>query len=102
MDIVNFSKFEKTRVARAVQRLISAGLIVTQKDPGDGRRVLLWLTESGAKLHDAMVPHAMRRNEILSKTLTAEERHQLDGLLGKLYDQLPAVEQVSEAGFSQE
>ena len=96
MDIVNFSKFEKTRVARAVQRLISVGLIVTQEDPDDGRRVLLWLTESGAQLHDEMVPYAMRRNEIIAATLTQEERRQLDGLLEKLRAQLPTVERVSE------
>lgn len=56
---------------------------------------LLWLTESGARLHNEMVPFAMRRNEIIAATLTTDERRQLDLLLSKLYAQLPAVEQVS-------
>ena len=96
MDIVNFTKFEKTRVARAVQRLISVGLIVTQKDLNDGRQVLLWLSREGANLHDKTVPHTMRRNEIISSNLSDGEKHQLEVLLNKLELELPSLDDYSD------
>ncbi|MEM7705330.1 MAG: MarR family winged helix-turn-helix transcriptional regulator [Pseudomonadota bacterium] len=95
IDIAKSSMFEKTRVARAVQRLISVNLVVAKEDPSDARKSLLWLTESGARLHDEIVPYAMLRNEISTATLDDAERRQLDHLLEKLNKQLAAVEGVS-------
>ena len=92
--ICDFTKFEKTRVARATKRLIACGYIVSQSDPSDGRRTLLWLTDTGAHLHDLLVPFAMERNETLSATLSHEERAQLRRIVAKLVAQLPEVERV--------
>lgn len=58
-------------VVTQIGLLIRAGLVEKRRDPGDGRRVHLTLSERGAAAIDAVAPFQRRVNDMLFASLTA-------------------------------
>ncbi len=74
------------RVARAEQ----AGLVRRAKPGGDGRSVLVELTDTGHELLDRVVDDLLNHEETLLDGLTPDERADLTGLLRVLLGDLTA------------
>ncbi|ACI97594.1 transcriptional regulator, MarR family protein [Rhodospirillum centenum SW] len=78
-------------VTRAVAELKSKGLITTNRDPSDRRRVQNRLTDAGAALHDRIAPARIARGRRYEACFTPEELTQLHRLLDKLSRHVDAI-----------
>jgi DNA-binding MarR family transcriptional regulator len=65
---------DRSTVAEVVGRLIRRELLDKVRDPQDGRRYLLRLTEEGARTHRRLTVRAARMNQVLLAPLSAEEQ----------------------------
>lgn len=83
-DVVERTSMDKARVSRAHRRLTDLGLLATAADPKDGRRLILALTDKGAKICGEVLPEAARTEAWLLEALEPDERRQLAGILDKL------------------
>lgn len=83
-DICAATGRPKNSISRAVNRLLGDGRIRRRADPDDGRAVILDLTEAGRALHERLMPEFRAREAAMLAPLTADERADLDRLLGKL------------------
>lgn len=83
-DVVERTSMDKARVSRAHRRLADLGLLASASDPHDGRRLILSLTEQGAKMCADVLPEAARTEAWLLEALDTDERRQLAGILDKL------------------
>ena len=75
---------DKVQVSRAIARLVDAGLVSRAADPGDRRRAILSLTETGRAIYDRIVPAALDYEQRLMDLLSASERACLSRLIDKL------------------
>ena len=87
--ITEMVALNKSVVSRSVRALEKAGHLRTQ--PVDGRR-LLYLTPSGAELHDRIIQVAMMREEALLSGFSEQERMVLVDFLARMKRNLAAVE----------
>ena len=71
-------------ITTAVQRLEKKELVRRERSEGDGRVVLVHLTESGRDLIESSFAAHSENLETLFEALTAEERHQFAGLMRKV------------------
>jgi DNA-binding MarR family transcriptional regulator len=83
-DICGRTAMDKVRVSRAVARLLDAGLLDRRIDDGDRRRAFLTLSRKGRRVYRDIIPLALVAETQLMAALGADERRQLDGLIGKL------------------
>lgn len=67
-----------------VDRLRDRGLVVTEKDPNDGRRQLVSLTDSGREMITRTIPIAIDVTEKTLNPLTRSEARSLVSLLEKI------------------
>jgi MarR family transcriptional regulator, temperature-dependent positive regulator of motility len=84
--IVELTGIPKNSVSRAVQRLLSDGLIESHNDEADGRRAILTITKAGRKVHDEVLALLVERQKQMLAPLDANERKELDRLLSKIVD----------------
>lgn len=83
-DIHKAVAMEKSRVSRAAARLETAGHLSRRIDPGDGRLIMLELTEKGRALMAELTPLAHAFEREMMETLGADGakfRRILDRLL---------------------
>lgn len=83
-EVVERTSMDKARVSRAQRRLADLKMIETAVDPSDGRKLLLSITDSGARMCAQILPEAAAREAWYLAALTDEEHHQLDAILDKL------------------
>lgn len=83
-DIRQRAAMDKVQVSRAAAKLLEAGHIRKQVDPGDRRRATLSLSGSGQKIFNQIVPIALEREAFLSSALSEKEKSNLIQLLEKL------------------
>lgn len=82
---------DKGIVSRAVKEMESQGLITATQDKDDARKTSLTLTKKGYALHDRVVSVALERQKRLLDGLSQEEVLLLARLLGRIRENLPAV-----------
>jgi DNA-binding MarR family transcriptional regulator len=82
--IVKQTAIDQATIRGVISRLKSRGLVTTQHDGLDKRRVLVQLTPKGAGLVDAMVPYAFDVTEKTFSGLNSAERVALLYLLTKM------------------
>ena len=92
-EISQMSGVDKSPVSRAVQALVGRGLMRTQGDLGDNRRLLLSLTGAGEALHDRIIQVSLARDEQLLAGLSAAER----AILFQLFRRLAANLALADA-----
>jgi MarR family transcriptional regulator, temperature-dependent positive regulator of motility len=85
-DVVTLTGIPKNSVSRAVANLVANGLIKSEADQNDGRRLFLRLTPKGRKAYDGILPRFRERQEQMMSVLTASERAELNRLLNKLVE----------------
>ncbi|GAB4573909.1 MAG: MarR family transcriptional regulator [Rhodothalassiaceae bacterium] len=95
-DLVGRVAFDKSTVSRAIKRLEAGGLVTRGPHPFDARRQIIFLTEEGAAMHDAIAPVSRMRRRIIESALSEEERHQLSLILEKLRVQLEWLNREEE------
>ncbi|AKC72492.1 MarR family winged helix-turn-helix transcriptional regulator [Pandoraea oxalativorans] len=83
-DICDFSGHLKNNVSRAVTALEAKGLIRRQVDSKDQRRLVIYITAKGRRLHDAFMPALARREEDMMACLSFSELRTFEDLLRKL------------------
>jgi DNA-binding MarR family transcriptional regulator len=84
---------DKASVSRCFKRMQTLNLIRVTADEGDGRAKLAHLTPKGRKLHDEILGLALERERAFMSVLNPNEQEVLIGLLNRLHDNLPAVEE---------
>lgn len=97
-ELAGHSHMDKALVSRVVSRLAKAKYITSKPDASDGRLVVLSLSPSGQDLHDAIMPHAQKRQQGLLQSLSEEEREPLYQMLEKLMH----YAQTKDSNFGQD
>jgi len=95
-DICRIIGMDKASVSRCFAGMEEQGLIRIAPDPADGRARVATLTESGRALHDRIMGMALERERAFLSVLSAEEHELLIGLLRRLHENLPAVEDATD------
>jgi DNA-binding MarR family transcriptional regulator len=71
-------------VSLRLERLVKAGTVTREPDPGDRRGSLIRLTDKGLRLFDVIAPEHLANEDRLLSALTEEQRRALAGLLRHL------------------
>ena len=87
---------DKASVSRCFKQMVAKKLIALELDPADGRIRLASLTLHGRRIHDQILGIALARERALLEVLNPDERETLVGLLKRLHENLPAVEQATQ------
>lgn len=93
-EIADFVGMNKAVVSKATNLLITRELIVSTDGPRGSRR--LYLTRTGAEMHDLMKPISLKGEEIILNDLSADEITQLKGLLARLLLKTPELSSVAD------
>jgi MarR family transcriptional regulator, temperature-dependent positive regulator of motility len=83
-DICDFSGHLKNNISRAITALESKGLVRREADAQDQRRLIIFITAAGRRMHDKFMPALKRREQDMMACLSASERRSLEVLLRKL------------------
>ncbi|MFF0222907.1 MarR family winged helix-turn-helix transcriptional regulator [Streptomyces sp. NPDC004629] len=65
---------DRSTIAEVISRLIRRGFLDKVRDPQDGRRFLLRLTDDGARVHRKLTVRTARMNQVFLAPLSAEEQ----------------------------
>ena len=84
----------KSVVSRSTRRLEDLGHVVARLDR---TRRLLWLTQSGAALHDKIIAIALQREAALLDGLEGEDLDRLFALMERMRQNLAKVDAVDRA-----
>ncbi len=71
-------------VTRGAKVLKNLGFVATRNSKKDRRKVLLYLTQSGADFHDVITPKRIETGEQIEACFSTQEKEQLHHLLNKL------------------
>ena len=88
-QIVEMLVRPKNTVSGAVHSLLRKRLIMRLRNPQDGRRAILRLTDKGRRLYETIFPTLIERERKLLNPLSAKELAELDRLLSKLVRNVP-------------
>lgn len=94
--VSNALKTDAATVSRAVKVLKTLNLVDTLNSKRDRRKVLIYLTESGAQLYDQITPKRIETGNMIDDCFTHEELSTLHHLLNKLDRHLQHMENEQE------
>jgi DNA-binding MarR family transcriptional regulator len=86
------SALDKVKVSRAVQSLVTKGLLRRTRDPDDGRGLLLSLTRKGAATHAGLIPLSARTEATVFEGLNQADRAALSRILKKITTHLETID----------
>ena len=95
-NVANALKTDAATVSRAVKVLKSQQLIDTLNSKKDRRKVLIYLTQTGADLFDRITPKRIDTGNMIDDCFTHEELSTLHHLLNKLDRHLQHMENELE------
>jgi len=95
-NVAKALKTDAATVSRAVKVLKASNLIDTLNSKKDRRKVLIYLTESGAKFYDKVTPKRIEAGKMIDSCFTHEELSTLHNLLNKLDRHLVHMENEFE------
>lgn len=87
---------DKGSVSRCFKRMQTQSLITLRLDDGDGRLRIATLTKKGRALHNQIMGLALERERAFLEVLSEAERDALIGMLQRLHENLPAVDEATE------
>ena len=85
------AQFDRGLTSRTVSALIERDYIRRQRDPNDGRGLVLQLSEKGAAIVATVQPVAYERNRQLLSCLTRQEAEMFNVIIRKLTHQAQAM-----------
>ncbi|MFE5211462.1 MarR family winged helix-turn-helix transcriptional regulator [Streptomyces sp. NPDC056600] len=88
---------DRSTVAEVVGRLIRRELLDKVRDPEDGRRYLLRLTEEGERVHRRLTLRAARMNQVLLAPLSSEEQGVFVDLIRRVSEAAEELRQPVQA-----
>ncbi len=88
-EICDFSGHLKNNISRAVTTLEKKGLVRRVPDINDQRRLLLYITAQGQRVHQRFMPGLQERERAMMSALTVKESTELTRLLRKLCANTP-------------
>jgi DNA-binding MarR family transcriptional regulator len=77
---------DRSTIAEVISRLSRRGLLDKVRDPDDGRRFLLRLTDEGARTHRRLTVRTARMNQIFLAPLSPEEQALFLNLMRRVSD----------------
>ncbi|WPB93367.1 MarR family winged helix-turn-helix transcriptional regulator [Streptomyces malaysiensis] len=77
---------DRSTIADLVARLARRGLLERVRDPNDGRRNVLRLTDEGVRVHRKLVTRTARMNRVFLAPLDETERETLLRLIARVTD----------------
>lgn len=86
---------DKASISRTFKSMQNRGYVRICLDDSDGRLRIATITARGRKLHDWALGIALERERALLEVLSDAERTTLVGLLRRLHENLPAVEEAT-------
>ncbi|MFD9540031.1 MarR family winged helix-turn-helix transcriptional regulator [Streptomyces sp. NPDC060022] len=92
---------DRSTVAEVITRLLRRELLDKVRDPHDGRRFLLRLTDDGVRMHRRLAVRTARMNQVFLGPLSTDEQQLLFDLMRRVSDaaeSLRAPEDVRAAG----
>ncbi|WP_329214937.1 MarR family transcriptional regulator [Streptomyces sp. NBC_00683] len=92
---------DRSTVAEVITRLLRRELLDKVRDPHDGRRFLLRLTDDGVRTHRRLAVRTARMNQVFLGPLSADEQQVLFDLMRRVSDaaeSLRVPEDVRAAG----
>ncbi|AJE43516.1 MarR family winged helix-turn-helix transcriptional regulator [Streptomyces nodosus] len=75
---------DRSTIAEVISRLGRRGLLDKVRDPQDGRRSLLHLTDDGIRAHRRLAVRTARMNQVFLAPLSDEERTQFFALIQRV------------------
>jgi len=95
--VADCTRTHKSTISRAVTSLMKRQMIERVENADDRREFRLRLTRKGATLYEELIPRLLRKEQEILSCLSAQERRDLAGLLGKLEESLKLVQNSEEA-----
>ena len=77
---------DRSTIAEVIGRLIRRGLLDKVRDPQDGRRFLLRLTDDGVRTHRRLTVRTARMNQVFLAPLDADEQALFIDLIRRVAD----------------
>lgn len=77
---------DRSTIAEVISRLSRRGLLDKVRDPQDGRRFLLRLTDEGTRTHRKLTVRTARMNQVFLAPLSAEEQTVFFDLIQRVSD----------------
>ncbi|MFD1660606.1 MarR family winged helix-turn-helix transcriptional regulator [Streptomyces caeni] len=77
---------DRSTIAEVISRLGRRGLLDKVRDPQDGRRFLLRLTQEGTRTHRRLTVRTARMNQVLLAPLSADEQTLFIELIRRVSD----------------
>lgn len=87
--MLEYLRMDKGQASRLIKDLSARGLVTSEPDPEDQRRITLSPTAAGVELHDRVLAFAAERNDLTMKFLHEEDARTLTRIIGRL---TPAIE----------
>ncbi|WP_406103037.1 MarR family transcriptional regulator [Streptomyces sp. NBC_01003] len=87
---------DRSTIAEVISRLSRRGLIDKVRDPQDGRRSLLRLTEDGTRVHRKLTVRTARMNQIFLAPLSADEQAVFFDLIQRVSDAAEGLRNPTE------
>lgn len=95
--VAHCTRTHKSTISRAVGQLLEQRLIERVENADDRRELTLQLTRKGRALYEKLIPELLRKEHDILSCLTAEERENFAGLLGKIEDRLGLARTAQDA-----
>ncbi|WP_329415380.1 MarR family transcriptional regulator [Streptomyces sp. NBC_00704] len=87
---------DRSTVAEVISRLTRRSLLDKVRDPQDGRRFLLRLTEDGLRTHRRLTVRTARMNQVFLSPLSAEEQALFLRLIQRVSDAAEGLRNPAE------
>lgn len=87
-ELVDTTQNDKAQVSRSATSLMAKGFVRKEDNPLDKRSSLLFLTDSGKKLYEDVIPVRQKTQNLLLEQLTDEEREVTDRAIRKMTNYL--------------
>ncbi|MEU8536967.1 MarR family winged helix-turn-helix transcriptional regulator [Streptomyces parvulus] len=91
---------DRSTIAEVINRLDRRGLLGKVRDPRDGRRFLLRLTDEGLRAHRRLSMRAARMNQVFLAPLSADERTVFFDLLRRVADAAEGLRNPEPSGVA--
>jgi DNA-binding MarR family transcriptional regulator len=98
--ISHCTRTHKSTISRAVTALMGRQLVERVENEDDRREFRLRLTRKGKALYQQLIPRLLRKEQEILSCLSAQERKDFAGMLGKIEKSLDLVQTAREAGVN--
>jgi DNA-binding MarR family transcriptional regulator len=95
--ISHCTRTHKSTISRAVTALMDRQLVERVENEDDRREFRLRLTRKGKTLYEQLIPRLLRKEQEILSCLSAQERKDFAGMLGKIEKSLDLVQTAHEA-----